>query len=192
MQQSEAAQRVVLLTRMFDAYGQTPTPSRVDAYLEVVGGVPLEALEPAIRDAMREAGDYPPGPGTIRRHALATAQMRPGDPEPHHAGDTFPRIGPGDAPIGALFSGLERRVERNYQRVIARAREIVRERRLPASLDARIWSLGEAERELGWIDTPCACWPRCGPELDRRLEVQRHAAGVRCGAVRAIAAEVAA
>lgn len=180
---NESAARVVLLTRMFDAYGQTPTPSRIDSYLEVVGGLPLDALAEGMRDAMREAGEYPPGPGTVRRHALAVGRMRPGDPVETPRDTSAPRIGPGDAPLGALFDGFERRVERSYRRVIERAREIVRERRLPVNLDSRLWSLGEAEAELNFIESPCRCDPRCGPSFWLSLAAQRRAAGIRCGAI---------
>lgn len=169
--------------QMFSAYGQQPTPERIALYVETVGDFAGPVLLEALRDAMREAGEYPPGPGTVRRHALAVAKLRPGDPVEHPPGDPFPRLGPGAAPLGELFSGLERRVERNYQRVIARAREIVRERRLPASLDARLWSLGEAERELNFADTPCRCFPPCGPEFRVSLANQRRLAGIRCGAI---------
>ena len=174
---------------MFSAYGQQPTPERIALYVETVGDFAAPVLLEALRDAMREAGEYPPGPGTVRRHALAVAKLRPGDPVELPAGDHFPRLGPGKAPLGALFDGLEGRVERNYRRVIERAREIVRERKLPASLDARLWSLGEAERELKFVESPCRCEPRrCGPEFWVSLANQRRLAGIRCGALPAEAA----
>lgn len=181
--QTENAERVVLLTQMFDSYGQTPTGSRIASYIEVVGHLPIEALREGIRDAQREVGDYPPGPGTIRRHTLAVARMRPGDPSPLFAApNTTPRLGSGS--VGDVMAGLEGRVERNYRRVIERAKEIQRERRLPASLDSRLWSLGEAERELDFREAACACQPRCRADFWASLEEQRRQAGVRCGAIR--------
>lgn len=175
---------------MFDSYGQVATPSRIDSYLDVIGNVPLDALEGGLRDAMREVGDYPPGPGTVRRHALAVGRLRPGDPVELPPEIEHPRIGPGDAPIGALFSGLERRVERSYQRVIARAREIAAERRLPWTLDVRIWALGEAERDLHFVESsPCRCVTPCDKRsLERSLAEQRRLAGLRSGATREVAA----
>lgn len=190
---NESAERAVLLTRMFDSYGQVPTPSRLDTYADVLGNMPLGALAEGIRDAMREVGDYPPGPGTIRRHALAVAKMRPGDPVELPAPvDNFPRLGPGTAPVGALFSGLERRVERSYQRVMARAREIASERSLPWTLDVRLWALGEAEADLNFVESsPCRCATPCSKgELERSLTEQRRLAGLRCGAI-AIARDAA-
>jgi hypothetical protein len=160
---------------MFDAYGQVATPSRIDAYLEVVGGVPVAALREGMRDAMREAQDFPPGPGTVRRCSLAIAGMRPGDPmeTPRELGF---RLGAGAQPMGALMSGLEARIERNYAKVIQRAKELRDERKLPATIGSRLWSLGEAERELGFREGPyaCQCWPnRCGPEHEIGLAKQR-------------------
>jgi hypothetical protein len=172
---------------MFAVYGQQATAERIALYADTVGehfAVPV--LLDGIRDAMREAGDFPPGPGTVRRCVLAAAKMRPGDPvqlpEPR---DNTPRLGPGAQPTGALFSRMERRVERSYQRVIERAKEIVAERKLPITLDSRLWSLGEAERELNFIESsPCRCSTPCSrKQLDVSLERVRHAAGVRCGAI---------
>jgi len=71
----------VLLTRMFDAYGQTANPSRIDSYLDVIGEFPLWALQHGIREAMREAGDFPPGPGTVRRCCKVEARaIHPTEP----------------------------------------------------------------------------------------------------------------
>lgn len=68
---------------MFDAYGQSPTPSRLETYCDVIGEhLPTSAVLVGIRDAMREAGDYPPGPGSVRKAALAAARLRAGDPPP--------------------------------------------------------------------------------------------------------------
>lgn len=172
---------MVLLTRMFDAYQQSATPSRIDTYLDVIGDLPVRVIEEAIREAMRTADGFPPGPGTIRRQALAIAGMRPGDPV-EMPRDVGPRIGPGAAPAGSLLSGIEARVERNYARVIARSREIRSERKLPDSLDARLYSLGVAESELHYADSPyaCRCAPRCDMgALDRSLAEQRENAEAR-------------
>lgn len=154
---------------MFDSFGIEPTPSRIDMYLDTIGEhVPSEAFRLGLRDAMREAGDFPPGPGTVRRHCLANAGMRPGDPleTPRENG---PRVGAGAQPVGQLLSGIESRVSRNYARVVARAREIRTERALPDTLDARLYSLGVAESELHFID------PVQDAEHERKLAETRTA-----------------
>jgi hypothetical protein len=170
---------------MFDAYGQVATPSRIDAYLEVVGNVPMPALREGVRDAMRESKDFPPGPGTIRRCALASAGMRPGDPMemPRDAG---PRIGAGD-PVPALISGIERRVARDYATVFQRASQIRTELKLPDTLDARLWSLGRAEVDTDYHEPPYACQcvdgngnrKPCGPAFAASLDRTRREAGER-------------
>lgn len=186
---SNENERSAILTRMFDAYGQVPSPSRIDIYLEVVGNLPIASFTEGIRDAMRESTDFPPGPGTVRRCVLASANMRPGDPPlpelPHEAG---PRIGAGDS-LPALVSGLERRVERNYANVIRRAAEIRVERKLSDTLDARLWSLGQAESETGYREGQydCRCVDRqgrcrkCGPNFEASIAQQRANAGRRLG-----------
>lgn len=69
---NERESKVLALTRMFDAYQQVATPSRIDTYLDVIGAhIPAEAVCEGIRDAMRECEHFPPGPGPIRRAALA-------------------------------------------------------------------------------------------------------------------------
>ena len=78
----DRAHAVLLLTRMFDAYGQAPSPSRIDVYLDVIGNYQGEPLREGIRDAMREAGDFPPGPGTVRRCAIAAFRTARPDPVP--------------------------------------------------------------------------------------------------------------
>jgi hypothetical protein len=166
---------------MFASYGQSPTPERVALYAETVGNLPMSAVETGIRDAMREVGEFPPGPGTVRRCALAAARMRPGDPVELPREGGF-RLGAGAQPVGALLSGLERRVAPNYRNVIDRARELRHEHHLPPTLDARLWSLGEAERELGYREPPhsCNCYPtRCGRQLEASLERVRAEAGER-------------
>lgn len=184
MQHGSESQTTALLRQMFVTYGQQATPERIAMYHETIGpNASPSHLEEAIRDAMRESSDYPPGPGTIRRHLLAVARLRPGDPieMPREVG---PRIGAGAAPVGALFSGLERRVERSYQPVIARSREVRAERGLPDTLDARLYSLGVAERDVSFVDHPhaaCQCKSvrfSCR-DLDARLYFQRSAAEAR-------------
>lgn len=166
---------------MFSAYGQAATPERIAIYAETIGDAAPHHLAEALRDAMREVGDYPPGPGTIRRHILAIRRERPGDPMPIAPPPDAPRIGPGTAPAGALFSGLEGRVERSYQRVIERARAIRAELALPDTLDARLYSLGAAEAELHYVEPrgSCRCFPRCGEDFERRLSAARLEAAAR-------------
>jgi hypothetical protein len=57
-------------------------------------------------------------------------------------------------------------VSRDYATVITRARELRSGRKLPDTLDARLWSLGEAEREVGYREAPYAC--QCVDHLGRR------------------------
>lgn len=61
---------------MFDSYGQVASPSRIDSYLEVIGDhFSIEMLRAGIVDAMRDAADFPPGPGTVFR-ACRSAVIR--------------------------------------------------------------------------------------------------------------------
>lgn len=169
-------QALELLRQMFVTYGQEPKPERVAMYVETLGPCSASHLGEAIRDAMRETpGNFAPGPGTVMQHLRAIRRTRAGDPQlPETPRDTGPRLGAGD-PTPALFSGIEARVERNYANVIRRAAEIRAQHALPETLDARLWSLGKAEIELGWRDQPyaCRCNPPCGTRLDRDLKQQR-------------------
>lgn len=67
---------VVEITRMFDAYGRTPTVSQIAEYLGVIGPCSPDELRDARRRAMAGSGDFPPGPGKIAELVHA-AQRRP-------------------------------------------------------------------------------------------------------------------
>jgi len=170
----DEAQTIETFRQMFASYGLTATPERCALYAETVGEFTAEQLRAGIRDAMREVREFPPGPGTVRRCVLAVARMRPGDPVEMPL-DLGPRLGPGASPAAALVSGLERRVCHTYAEVVARAAVIRAARRLPDTLDARLWSLGEAEVELGYVDTPI------DQALERSLRAMRAECGRRLG-----------
>lgn len=68
---------------MFDSYGQVASPSRIDSYMEVIGDhFSTDALRVGIADAMREAADFPPGPGTVYRAVRAVAAQGVRDDAP--------------------------------------------------------------------------------------------------------------
>lgn len=168
-------QRSELIRQMFLTYGVEPTTTRVALYVDLLDESTDTQLADAIRDAMRETPtEYPPGPGTVLRHLRAVMRSRPGDP-PSPA-DTSKRLGSGKPlPLLPLFDGLAKRVEHNYSRVVKRAREIREERKLPATMAAQLWSLGEAEHELNYID------PVRNDALERSLAAHRIEAGKKIG-----------
>lgn len=145
---NDTAQKIVELTRMFDAYGQTPTPSRLEMYLETIGPCSPSQLAEGTRHAMREATDYPPGPGTVARCVRAIARNRAGDPIESHQ-DPYHRSGQIAAPAatGALMDGFARRTP-GMQAIFKRAREIRAAGLVPADLWGRFASEVMAELEI--------------------------------------------
>jgi hypothetical protein len=70
---------------MFDSYGQVASPSRIDSYLEVIGDhFSIEILRAGIVDAMRDAADFPPGPGNVFRACRAAVLRSLPDYVPTH------------------------------------------------------------------------------------------------------------
>lgn len=146
---SDKAERIVALTRMFDAYGQTPTTSRLEMYDETIPPCSPSQLAEGIRDAMREAQDFPPGPGTLTRCVRAVARTRPGDPtgDWRFAGQRNERTIPAAQSAGALLAGAAARTP-GMARIFARAREIRAAGVVPPDLWGRFASEVIAELEF--------------------------------------------
>jgi hypothetical protein len=134
---------------MFEAYGQTPTPSRIEMYLETIPPCSLSQFTEGIRDAMREAQDFPPGPGTITRCVRAVARTRPGDPTGDWslAGPRAERALPAGRPVAQILAGAAARTP-SMARVFARAREIRAAGLVPPDLWGRFASEVMAELEI--------------------------------------------
>lgn len=102
--------RLVELLRMFDTYGQTPSPSRLEDYLETIGPCTAAELHQARIDAMRESGRFPPTPGELTAALRAIRRTRPGDaPAPDYSLPALP----------APDAEAEQRVLRELSRRIA-------------------------------------------------------------------------
>ena len=145
---SDKAERIVALTRMFDAYGQTPTTSRLEMYDEVIPPCSPSQLAEGIRDAMRDSQDYPPGPGTMTRCVRAVARARPGDPAGwQFAGQRQERQVASGQAAAALMSGLARRTP-SMTEVFKRAREIRAAGLVPPDIWGRFASEVMAELEM--------------------------------------------
>lgn len=118
-------------------------------YAEVIGTPDPQSLETAIRDAMREASDYAPGPGTIYRHLRAVTRTRPGDPTGDWslAGQRAERALPAGQPVAQILAGAAARTP-SMARVFARAREIRAAGLVPPDLWGRFASEVMAEMEI--------------------------------------------
>ena len=142
----QTEQVVMLLRQMFGAYNQPCSPERLAMYVEVIGEPDPAALREAIRDAMRESGDFAPGPGTVKRHLAAVTRTRPGDPQQTYP--VAPRVGQiaAGAITGALVANAAARTP-GMQAIFKRAREIRAAGLVPPDLWGRFASEVMAELE---------------------------------------------
>ncbi len=137
------------LRQMFAAYNQPCPPERLAMYAEVLGTPEPEALEEAIRYAMRESGDFAPGPGTIHRNLRAVTRSRPGDPvgDWQFAGQRNERALPSGQAAAQLMDGLARRTP-SMTEVFKRAKEIRAAGLVPPDIWGRFASEVMAELEM--------------------------------------------
>jgi len=98
---------------------------------------------------MREAQDFPPGPGTLTRCVRAVARTRRGDPtgDWSFAGERAERAIPAGRPVAQIMSGVAARTP-GMARIFARAREIRAAGLVPPDLWGRFASEVMAELEI--------------------------------------------
>jgi hypothetical protein len=144
--------RVTMVRQMITTYGQEATEDRLRGYLEVVAEIPVPSLARAIKSAMRNARDYPPGPGEI----VAAWDWQAAHPAPSAERiDPGRRIGPGEmrAQLGSGIDRFEQRVrDPEMLESCALARRIRNEEKVtPAGIaKSRVLSYVAAAIRLGY------------------------------------------
>lgn len=116
------SQRITAYTRMFDAYGQEATASRIAFYEEAIGEVEPALLEEAVKKAALESKNFPPGPGTIAKHLRETVYTphgyteRPRSLEDGERGQLYE--------LPTALSELEKRAGPPLRKLLEKAQEI--------------------------------------------------------------------
>jgi len=169
-------QRAEMIRQMLQTYGAEINPDRIKGYLTVLYSIPAPALATAIRSAMENADDYPPGPGQILDSYRWQAQPAFALAPPL---DSSRQLGAGEArhQIASVIDDL--RLEPSLQQLVRRAKEIrVEGKFVPTAwYPGHLLSCIKAAQELGTTWKIGTVWPQTREVLSAAMRAHEAAGG---------------